>query len=378
MKISNINTYIVDGKLPDNQWTEAKNFIFVQIVTDEGVVGWGEAYALTENERSIAQLIEEVGAHLIDTDPTKVRRFASYGYQRIAENRSGLHFYCALSALEMALWDITGKVNGLPVYELLGGICHEAIRLYANFWSEKNYSVEQIADKAIEFKEQGFTAVKIYPMRYSTLKAAEECVRKVRDAIGNDIDLMIDMSAHTDPVYSLQAALRFLPYDPYWIEEPVPSHDIDNLTLMTSQVPARIVTGERLAGKSAFHEILSRKAANILNPDIAACGGILTFLEISAMAEAQSVLVTPHNYNSMAVAQAAMLQVASLAPNCVIAEYFPFFQSVSDRLSISPLEIENGYARLPKGPGIGIELDMPSLEKFRATSYKARKVFSAP
>jgi galactonate dehydratase len=374
MKIITIKTFIVAGSESSDGWTAVKPFIFVKIETEQGLCGWGEAYALTDQERSIAQLIEEVGQYLMGSNPMKVRRFAATAYTQFAEKRSGLHFYCAMSALEMALWDIAGKARGLPIYQLLGGACHDKIRLYANFWSTRDHSTEAIVDKAVEMKSKGFGAVKIYPFRCPTLTLAEDLVRRVREAIGPDMDLMIDFSGHEDPVVALQAALRFAQYDPYWVEEPVASHDLENLAHITQSAPVRIVTGERLAGKQVFRDVLVRKAANILNPDIAACGGILAFLEIASMAESFSVFVTPHNYNSMSVAQAAMLQVSALAPNCLIAEYFPYFQEVSDEISIKSLVIENGYATLPEQPGLGIELDESALAKYAYKGSQLRKL----
>ena len=374
MKITAIKTYIVAGSESADGWTHIKPFVFVKVETDEGLSGWGEAYALTDQQRSIAQLVEEVGRYLLGFDPLNVRRFAVRVFHEFAEARYGLQFYSAMSALEIALWDITGKVRGLPIYELLGGACHNPIRLYANFWSTKDQSTEAIVDKAVEMTERGFGAIKIYPFRCPTLALAVDRVRRVREAIGAEVDLMIDLSGHDDPAMSLQAALKFAEFDPYWIEEPVASHDLENLAHITNTVPARIVTGERLAGKHVFRDVLARQAANLLNPDIAACGGILEFLEIAAMAEAFSVSVTPHNYNSMSVAQAAALQVSALAPNAIIAEYFPYFQEISDAISVDRLEIENGYAKLPDRPGLGMELDEPALIKHAFTGAPLRSL----
>ena len=369
MKITVIKSYVTEATPSPDQWTDVKPFVLVKMETDEGLVGWGEAYALNDQAGSIAQLIEELGAYLIGADPSNVRRFASGALSSFAENRPSLSFFSAMSALELALWDLWGKIKSEPVYKLLGGACHERIRLYANFWSTRDHPAGALVEKAVEMKESGFSAVKIYPLRCGSLKLAEDLVRKVRDAIGTDTELMLDLSGQADPIFALQAALRFAQYDPYWVEEPVGSHDLDNLAHITQQAPVRIVTGERLAGKSAFKDVFTRKAANIVNPDISLCGGILSFVEIASMAEAFAVQVSPHNFNSVSVSHAAMLQVSAVTPSCKYAEYFPYFQHASDVFSMNTLSIKDGFASLPEQPGLGIELD-ESVLKGQRFSYK--------
>ena len=361
MKIFSVETFVVTGPGSKDGWINDKPYIFVKILTDEGITGWGEAYALVDQERAIAQNINELGRYLIGKDHRILRKFALTAFFELGEKRSGLCFYAAISALEMALWDIAGKASGLTVHDMLGGACRDRVRLYANFFSPNPQPHQAIVAKAVEMKALGFTAIKMYPLRCPTLDLAEKLVSDVRIAIGTETDMMIDLSGQTDPAFVLEAANRFLPYKPFWIEEPIATHDLSALSRVKQNINCRVVSGERLAGKYAFRDLLERNGADTLNPDIALCGGLLAFLEISAMAEAFSVNVTPHNYNSMTIGMATMLQASVLSSNFLIAEYFPYFQPFSDTIATSSFEIEDGLAMLSDKPGLGIELDEQAL-----------------
>ena len=365
MKVSRLKTFVVQAPPSQDGWIPSRNYVFVKIETDQGIEGWGEAFALSFQEQSIVQLLDEMGEGMIGKDPLCVRKFLNDTYRKFSERRAGLTYYVVLSALEMALWDISGKQLNSPVYKLLGGAVHESIRLYVNFWSPIDHTESDIAKKAVAFQEKGFSAVKVYPMRYGSVERAVGFVKSIRDAIGTEMDLMIDMSGCDDPVTAMQAAERFLQVNPYWIEEPVVHHDLPGLAKISDRLATRVVTGEKLAGLDAFRNVFLARAANIVNPDIATCGGIQTFLDIAAMARSFNVQVTPHNYGSMAVAQAAMLQVSALCSNCQIAEYFPYFQEFSDEITTGALEIEDGYSLLPEVSGLGIALDESVLRKYQ-------------
>lgn len=362
MQISAVNTYIVPQSEAPDGWTSVKTFLFVRVETDTGLHGWGEAYVLTDREHSMARLIEELGRYLVGRDPFRIRQFSTLAYRAFAEKRAGIEFYSALSALEIALWDIVGKALQRPVYDLLGGACRSKIKLYGNFWSDRPGSTSGIVERAVGLVKQGFKAVKIYPLQCPDLDAAVERVRLVRQAIGYDIDLMVDLSGPDDPHRSVELAKRIEPFKVSWVEEPVASENLELLARLTSRIAQPVVSGERLCGKQAFRDVLERRSADILNPDIAACGGILEFLDIAAMAAAFSIPVTPHNYNSMTVGMAAMLQVSAIAPNFLIAEYFPYFASISEHLAITPFRVVDGWVDIPAEPGIGVDLDLSVLQ----------------
>jgi galactonate dehydratase len=273
-----------------------------------------------------------------------------------ADKRTGIDFYCALSALELALWDLAGKLAGAPVHQLLGGALHERIPLYANLWREPSGSIEALVARAAAMQQAGFAFIKIYPLQFPGLDQAEACVRAVRSAVGPDLGIMIDLNALDDPHLALAAARRFEPYDPFWFEEPVTSDDLETLAGIRSRVGMRVVSGERHGGKFRFREILERRAADVLNPDIAGCGGILELLEIAAMAEAFSVALSPHNYNSTTLAMAAMLHAAALMPNLLTAELYPDHVALGDRFAAADFAIVAGEATLPRSPGLGVTI----------------------
>jgi galactonate dehydratase len=363
MKIDRIQTFLVPPSQSPDGWTGVKPFLFVKIGTDTGIAGWGEAYLLPGRELVIQQVIISLAPLLLGEDPSEIRRFRSKAVVDIADKRTGIDFHCGLSTLEIALWDIAGKSSGVPVYKLLGGRLRDAIPLYVSAWSDQRPSIELLVARAERMKAAGFRAIKIYPMELSSLAQAETCVRRVREAVGWDTDLMVDLNGLDDPYRSIEAARVFEPYKPFWLEEPVSSDDLSALSQVRAALRSRIVSGERHGGIFRFREILERAAADVLNPDICGCGGILEFLEISSLAQAFSAQMTPHNYNSMTVGMAAMLHVSAVTPNLLIAEYVPAFQPISDQLAECGFRVADGAASLPEGPGLGVAINEQALAK---------------
>jgi galactonate dehydratase len=174
--------------------------------------------------------------------------------------------------------------------------------------------------------------------------------------LGALFDIMIDLNALDDPHLALQIARRCERYDPFWFEEPVTSDDLDTLAGIRARVGMRVVSGERHGGKHCFREMLEKRAADVLNPDIAGCGGILELLEIAAMAEAFSVALSPHNYNSTTLAMAAMLHAAALMPNLLTAELYPDHVALGDLFAAADFAIVAGEATLPRSPGLGVTI----------------------
>jgi galactonate dehydratase len=363
MKIDRIQTFLVPPSRSPDGWTGVKAFLFVKITTDTGLSGWGEAYLLPGRERVIKQVIVSLAPLLLGQDPSEIRKFRSRAVVEFADKRTGIDFYCGLSALEIALWDILGKSLNAPVYKLLGGRLRDAIPLYVSAWSDRRPSIDLLVARAQKMRADGFRAIKIYPMEFSSLAEAETCVRRVREAIGRDTDLMIDLNGLEDPYLAIKAARAFERYEPFWFEEPVSSEDLSALRHVRSASRLRIVSGERHGGICRFREILEREAADVLNPDICGCGGILEFLAISALAQAFSAQMTPHNYNSMTVGMAAMLHVSAVIPNLLVAEYVPAFQAMSDQLAKCDFRIADGAAGLPQAPGLGVAMHEQALAK---------------
>jgi galactonate dehydratase len=355
MRIIQLKTWLLGAS------ATVKSLLFVKLATDAGVDGWGEAYVLSGRERAVEQIILALAGTLIGMEGATPRAFRAAAVRDFADKRTGIDFYCALSALELALWDLAGKRVGVPIHALLGGALRDRIPLYANSWTGRPASVDMVVERAAQLQRAGFHAIKIYPMELPGLDQAEACVREVRSALGPHCGIMIDLNALDDPHLALAGARRFEPYGPFWLEEPVTSDDLETLAEIRSRVGMRVVSGERHGGKSRFREMLKQHAADVLNPDIAGCGGILELLEIAAMAEAFSVMVSPHNYNSTTLAMAAMLHASALIPNLLPAEIYPDYVAYGEQFAATDFQIIAGQATLPQAPGLGVTIKEDAL-----------------
>jgi galactonate dehydratase len=344
--------------------TGEKIWLFVKVNTDEGIHGWGEAYTQLDRHVSIEKIVQEIGRYLVGRDPFNVKHFTSMVYNDFAGRRGSMDLYCALSGIEQALWDICGKRLDVPVYKLLGGACGPKIRVYANGWYKDARLPEEYAERAVETVKLGFNALKFDPFpgpwRFFIDKrdeqAAVDVVRAVREAVGLEVDLLVEVHRRLAPMHAIRVAKQIEEFNPFWYEEPVPSENIDALSEVKEHVDIPVVAGEALYTKSDFREVFERRAADIINPDVCNCGGILELKEIAAMAEPYYVAVSPHNYNSTTVGLASTVQVSACISNFIITEYFINFEEVGKKILEEPLKLENSYIELPDGPGLGVEL----------------------
>src|SRR5947209_3844482 len=371
MKITAVHTFFVD---PGG----AKNWLFVKVETDAGIHGWGECYTQADRDRSIEAHVQQLGRYLIGRDPHQIKHFTFIAYNDFASKRGAMDLYCAISGIEQALWDIVGKALNTPVYNLLGGACREKIRVYANGWGGR--TTAEMAERAQQLVEQGFSAMKFDPfpgpwrthISREDERAAVECVRAVREAVGPDVELLIEVHRRLAPVHAIRVARMLEEYRPFWYEEPVSARSLDALAEVRRAISLQVVTGEELYTKAEFREVFEKGAADILNPDICACGGILELKEIAAMAEPYFVAMAPHNYNSTAIGLAATLQLCAVIPNFLITEYFVNFTARGDEISIDPLRVENGYIKLPTAPGLGLDLDEAAMARYPYREHAPR------
>jgi galactonate dehydratase len=368
VRVAQVTPFLVDSG-------GGKNWLFVKVATDEGLHGWGECYTQTDRDRSVAVIAEELGRYLVGWDPFAIRRFTFVAYNDFASKRGSMDFYCAVSGLEQALWDIVGKALSVPVYNLLGGAFRDRIRVYANGWGGHTYgdtAAQRCAEAARRVVELGFTALKFDPfpgpwrefINRDDERAAVACVRAVREAVGEEVDLLVEVHRRLAPMHAVRFAQRIAEFHPFWYEEPVSSQNVDALADVRRGIGIPVVTGEELYTKSAFREVLEKQAADILNPDVCNCGGILELKEIAAMAEPYYVAMSPHNYNSTTVGLAATLQASAVMPNFLLTEYFLNFEERGRAISSEPFRVEGGFIALPQSPGIGIDLDEKALEAF--------------
>jgi galactonate dehydratase len=373
MKITDVNTFLANPG-------RGKNLCFVKVDTDEGVYGWGEAYTQADRDVQITAHVDQLKRYLIGRDPTNIKHFMQMAYDDFAGRRGAMDLYCALSGIEHAMWDITGKIAGMPIHKLLGGACRDKIRVYANGWSEGAKSPDQLAEKAQEVIEMGFTAMKFDPIPgpwrtfvdKNVENAAIDNVRAVREAVGPDIDILIEMHRRLAPMHAARIAREIEQYRPFWYEEPVLAENVDALASLKKSINLPVVTGEELYTKFEFREVFEKQAADIINPDVSNVGGILELKEIAAMAEPYFVVVSPHNYNSTTIGLAATVQVSAAIPNFLITEYFVNLESFGQDIAKHPFKAENGYIQLTDTPGIGVDIDEDALAKYPYQQFRAR------
>jgi len=346
-----------------------KSWLFVKLDTDEGLFGWGEAYTQQDRDAAMLAHLTEMGRHLIGRSPFAIKHFSSVMYLDYALRRPAMDFWSALSAIEQAMWDIAGKACGQPVYNLLGGPCRDKIRVYANGWSEQARTPDQYAQRACEVVAKGFTALKFDPFnnpwRTHIGRAAEEeaidRVRAVREAVGPKIEILVEAHRRFSPNEAIRIGNRLEQFDPFWYEEPIDAEDMEGLAEVRRRTTLPVVTGEALYSKSQFAQVFAQRAADILNPDVCNCGGILALKEIASAAEPWHVTVAPHNYNSTTLGLASTLHVSACIPNFLISEYFVNFEALGRQVARTPFEVKDSYIDLPTAPGLGIELDEAEL-----------------
>ena len=373
MKITGVETWTVHPGT-------GKNLVFVKIDTDEGIHGWGECYTQSDRDLQVVSHVDQLERYLIGRDPMNIKHFTQVAYDDYAGRRGAMDYYCAISGLEQAMWDITGKALGVPVYGLLGGACRDKIRVYANGWSEGAKTPEALAERASQVIEMGFDAMKFDPIPgpWRTFVSREvedqtiENVAAVRQAVGPDVDILVEMHRRLAPMHAVRIAREIEQYRPFWYEEPVLAENMDALAAAKREIRIPVVTGEELYTKFEFREVFEKRAADIINPDVCNVGGILELKEIAAMAEPYFVIVSPHNFNSTTVGLAATLQVSTCIPNFLITEYFVNLEEFGNDIAVNPFKVEDGYIQIPTGPGLGIELDEDALARHPYQLFPAR------
>jgi galactonate dehydratase len=378
VKVTAVKTFLVHPGA-------GKNWLFVKVETDQGIHGWGEAYTQSDRDRAIETHVQQLGRYLVGRDPFHIKHFCHVAYTDFASKRGAMDLYCAISGIEHALWDVVGKATGQPVCNLLGGPCRDRIRVYANGWGGGGLPAEQLAQRAVSVVERGFTALKFDPfpgpwrayIDRAQERSAVQRVRAVREAVGPEVDILIEVHRRLAPFFAIRVARLLESSTPFWYEEPVSARDLDGLVEARREIDIPVVTGEELYTKREFRDVFARRAADIVNPDVCSCGGILELKEIAAMAEAYHVAVAPHNYNSTTVGLAATLHAAALMPNFVITEYFVNFEAVGADIAADPLLVEAGYIALPSRPGLGIDLDEIALARYPYRPFPDRHIRQA-
>jgi galactonate dehydratase len=357
-----------------------KNFVFVRVETDSGLVGWGEAYSQYDRDTAITAQVTELGRYLVGRDPFHIRHILQMSFDDYAQRRGSLEFYCATSGIEQALWDIVGKETQQPIYNLLGGPVRSQIRVYANGWSYKLQKPEDFARAAEAVVKRGFSAIKYDPVPgpwrtfipKDHIRHAVKVMCAVRDAVGPDVDLLLDIHRRLAPMHAIDLANALAEFEPYWFEEPCQSENVEALAEVRRASRIPVVTGEALYARSGFRPIFRQRVVDIINPDVSNCGGILELTLIAAAAETEAIAVSPHNYNSTTMSLSATVHAAACMPNFIITEYFLPFEEISERLCADVLKPVNGHITLPEGPGLGLTVNEQVVRAEKSQQFPAR------
>ena len=376
MKIKDLKTFVVGNPPPH---FGGRYFIFLKLITDDGIEGVGEVYCATFAPDVIVKMIEDVfERHVEGIDPFHIEKLWRNVYGRGYTLRPDVSLMGVLSGLEIALWDICGKSVGKPVYELLGGRVHEKLRTYTYLYPKDGAVVtedephvyndpELAAELAAEYVAQGFTAIKFDPAgpysvfdpRQPSLEAldrSELFCRLIREAVGSKADLLFGTHGQFTPSGAIRLARRLEAYDPLWFEEPTPPERPEEMAKVARKTSIPIATGERLTTKYEFARVLETGAASILQPALGRVGGILEAKKIAGMAEASYAQIAPHLYCGP-IEGAANIQLSACSPNFLILEGIQRWDGFHAELLKQPIHWESGYVIPSSEPGIGVELD---------------------
>lgn len=355
MKIVDVKSHVLG--------TGWRNLTFVRVITDEGLEGVGEVRMVNHTEALLGYLAEAVPNHVLGHNPANiedlVQRMYRNDYARVDEIAMS-----AIATIEIACWDILGQALGLPVYQLLGGAVRDRIKAYANGWYTVERTPQEFHRAARRVMDKGYRALKFDPFGagFYELDRAEKnkaiaLVEAVRDAVGPDTELLIEMHGRFNPATAIEIARELEPFEPSWIEEPVPPENLAALKKVAEKVTIPVATGERLHTRYDYRPLFELQAADIIQPDITMSGGLLEAKKLAAWAEMYYVLVAPHNVGGP-VSTAAALHFAASTSNFKIQEHFNDFTEewVKAAAPGNP-EVVDGYFALPQGPGLGVRLN---------------------
>ena len=377
MKITNIVTYVTDGI--------GHNIIFVKTETDEGLTGWGEAYCVFP-DLGVAATIDYLKDWLVGQDPRNIESIWAEMYHglRFPPGSIGL---AAMSGIEHTLWDISAQALGLPVYKMLGGKVRDRIRVYQSCHGNTPEETAEHAQSLIE--KYGYTALKMSPyppepdkrLWNAILRDGPKYLGAVRNAVGEDIDIGLDAHAKIfEPIRALELADAMAPYNPFFFEEPIRPENIQAMAYLRRKMTIPLATGECLYTKFEFNELMQAQAADIIQPDVCICGGLMEMRKIAAIAEGHDVTVAPHNPMGP-VATAINVHFAAATYNFSILEFVPHEEGRRSEFVMEPWIPKDGYLDIPDKPGWGIEVNEDALRKYPYQPYRrqnARRADGSP
>ena len=369
MIITDIQTFVVG-----NPW---KNWVFVQVHTDEGLTGVGEATGGLSTKPHEAQ-VHELKPIVTGQDPRNVRALWDHMFKSVY-----LNSYPAMAAVEMACWDIAARELGVPVWRLLGGMSRPRIRAYANGWYTGPRDRQGFAEAARAVVDRGYTALKFDPFgsAYANLTRGElreslALVGAVREAVGESVDVLIEAHDRFSVPTAIEVGRALQPYEPLWLEAPVISTDLAALNEVAKAVPVRVAAGERFHDPRECADLLHARLIDIVQPELLECGGVQGLLAMAAIASAYGGWIAPHNAQSP-LTTAVNAHVATAIQNHLIQEVFDdFLVSWSRTVVRGAVKINAGYIEVPEGPGYGVTFDEQEMAAHPYADTNFMRLFS--
>ncbi len=371
MKIAAFETFVVGNPPPH---FGGRYWVFLKLVSDDGIVGYGEAYCLPFHPDAVTAMIADVcEREVVGWAPFNIEALWRRVYSRGFSQRPDISLMGVLSAVEMACWDIVGKAVDKPVHALLGGRVHERLRSYTYLYPAPGDATDVYADpdlaaeRAAEMVALGFTAVKFDPAgpytiydghqpRLEDLDRSERFVARIREAVGSKADLLFGTHGQFTAAGAIRLARALEEADPLWFEEPTPPENPEEMARVARQTTIPVATGERLATKYEFARVLQCQAASILQMNLGRVGGLLEAKKIAGMAETAYAQIAPHLYCGPVVG-AANIQLATCSPNFLILESIRDWGGFHAEILETPIRWEEGYVLPPTEPGLGVTLN---------------------
>jgi galactonate dehydratase len=374
MRLADFKTFLVhDGY---------RTFVFLKLYAEDGLTGVGEG-SVEWNELAVEACLRQTCARLVGANPFDTEALWERLY-RDSYWRNDLIINSAISAIDQACWDLKGKKLGVPVHALLGGSRRARLRAYANAWYFGCSTPEEFARAARTVVAEGFTALKWDPfgdadmtMGAAAMRGAVENVRAVRETVGPDVDICIEVHGRLSPAWAIEMARRLTPFQPFFYEEPIPAENMAELARVARAIDIPVATGERLCTKFLFRELLAQQAVDVIQPDLCHAGGLTEVKKIAALAEASYVQVAPHNASGP-IGTAAAVQLDASIPNFLIQEYFVTQAPWIDEVVRGGPRAVRGEIVVPDRPGLGVELDeAAALAHPFKESWAGKTLFSA-
>lgn len=359
MKVTAVETIVVNARL--------RNWVFVKVVTDEpGLIGWGES-TLEWKTQAVVGAIRDLEPLLIGQDPTRLEHLwqSMYRHQFF---QGGVVTTSAISGIDQALHDIVAKSLGIPIYQLLGGAVRSRVRMYDHLGGGDSEAVYGASDaefsaSAERSVAEGFTALKILAVPIgpplggrSDIRAAAHRMALVRSAVGDDVDIMVDLHGRTTPAMAIQYGQALAEFNPWFFEEPCQPGNVAAMAEVARALPFPVATGERIVNRNEFFDLMSQRACSVIQPDVCHCGGFTEIRKVAAIAETFQIAIAPHNPLGP-IATAASLHFAFSSPNHLIQEVMRADVPWRDDVVTPGLPIVDGHVDLPMVVGLGIEVD---------------------